>query len=100
VPTIVPENQGDRMSLPKTITQNVAQTFFVANNTNLLLWKKVTPKIWPSFVVKKIPKEKNHPIGQKSPHLVTLLQTKEPNWLFKVHTQQKPEENKAESIFD
>jgi hypothetical protein len=35
-------------------------------------------KLWATFViVKKLPKESNHPRGEKSPNLVTLLPTEE-----------------------
>jgi hypothetical protein len=38
---------------------------------------KSGPTIWASFVIfKKLPKVNTHPIGEKSPNLVTLLSIK------------------------
>jgi hypothetical protein len=34
---------------------------------------KRSKKIWTIFVIKKLPKVNNHPSGENSPNLVTLL---------------------------
>jgi hypothetical protein len=37
--------------------------------------EKGSPKMWVTFVIKKLPKEDNHQMGESSPNLVTLNAT-------------------------
>jgi hypothetical protein len=57
----------------KNIAQNVAKPIFAKINAWPLLLKRL-PKMWATFVhnFKQFAKVNNHPMGQKSPNLVTL----------------------------
>jgi hypothetical protein len=45
--------------------QNVARAFFIEINTYIpFSVEKANPKIWAPSVIKKLPKEKNHPKGE------------------------------------
>jgi hypothetical protein len=56
------------------IAQNVAQAIICQNKyLHNSAVEKSGPKIWATSVIKKIPKVNNHPIGENSPNLFTLV---------------------------
>jgi hypothetical protein len=56
------------------IAQNVAQNVFCQNQCITSTEGKGAPKIGASSVIfKKMPKVNNHPMGEYSPNLVTLI---------------------------
>jgi hypothetical protein len=58
-------------------TKSLAQLIFVKNNTILLQWKKGDKEIGLPCELKKLPKVNNHPMGENSTNLVTLLDSKD-----------------------
>jgi hypothetical protein len=79
IPHLVETGQGDQIGLCQKIAQHVAHTIFIKVNSQLLPWAKVVKK-WPTYVIFNryqilLPKENNCPIGDNSPHLVTLFST-------------------------
>jgi hypothetical protein len=74
--------QGDQMSLRKKITQKAAKPIFIEIDAYLTYSvEKVTENFWLfMYVIFKNPPKiptyvDNHPIGENSPKLVTLLCT-------------------------
>jgi hypothetical protein len=73
-PTPFDRGRGDQMSFVEKIAQNVAQPFLSKLTHNLNCGKK-QPTMWATSVFKKtLSRVNNHPSGENSPDLVTLIQ--------------------------
>jgi hypothetical protein len=66
--------QGDQMSVGKSGPKSGPNNFFAKINPQLVPWKKVAQKcaLLLQFF-KPLPKVNNHPLGENSPNLVTLV---------------------------